>query len=152
MAMSPTARTATKTLAPINTGASHQYRDSERSQPSAHPMLTLTPLPPPLPFPFLPSRLLAPAELCARSLGPLMCHCISRLRYSAPTRRVSSGRLAGAGHSAQPQRSASYPRELCPKSRLPPSSLRLAPSAGEPLADTVSECEANNQHDCSFQH
>jgi hypothetical protein len=35
---------------------------------------------------------------------------------------------------------------------LPPLSLRLAPSAGEPLANTVSECEANDQNDCSFQH
>jgi hypothetical protein len=31
-------------------------------------------------------------------------------------------------------------------------SLRLAPSAGEPLANTISECEANGQSDCSFQH
>src|SRR5262245_39354353 len=43
------------------------------------------------------------------------------------------------------------PRELCPKS-FPPPSFRLAPSAREPLANTVSECEANDQHDCSFQH
>jgi hypothetical protein len=47
-------------------------------------MLTLTALPPLLPFPFLPSRLLAPAELCARRLGPLICHCISHLRLELP--------------------------------------------------------------------
>src|SRR5262245_4329975 len=29
--------------------------------------------------------------------------------------------------------------------------LRLAPSAGNPLASTVSECEANNQN-CNFKH
>ena len=39
-------------------------------------MLTLRALPPLLSFPFPPSRLLAPAELCARCLGPLPCHCI----------------------------------------------------------------------------
>ncbi len=55
---------------------------------------------------------------------------------------------AGAGHNALAPRAS----ELCPKSRLPPLSLRLAPSAGEPLANTVSECEANDQGDCSFQH
>jgi hypothetical protein len=32
-------------------------------------------LPPHLAFPFSPSRLLAPAELCARRLGPLVSHC-----------------------------------------------------------------------------
>jgi hypothetical protein len=32
-------------------------------------------LPPRLAFPFSPSRLLAPAELCARRLGPLVSHC-----------------------------------------------------------------------------
>jgi hypothetical protein len=36
--------------------------------------LTLSALPPLLPFPFPPSRLLAPAELCARRFGPLPCH------------------------------------------------------------------------------
>jgi hypothetical protein len=53
-----------------------------RSAPTSHSpiMLTLTALPPLLPFPFLPSRLLAPAELCARRLGPLICHCITHLR------------------------------------------------------------------------
>ena len=30
--------------------------------------------------------------------------------------------------------------------------LRLVPSAGNPLANTVSECEANDQSDCNFQH
>src|SRR5262249_60655171 len=59
---------------------------------------------------------------------------------------------AGAWHDVRPARSASCPRELCPKSRLPPLSLRLAPSAGKPLANTVSECEANDQDDCTFQH
>jgi hypothetical protein len=36
----------------------------------------LSALPPQLPFSFLPSRLLAPTELCARRLGPLECHCM----------------------------------------------------------------------------
>jgi hypothetical protein len=31
-------------------------------------------------------------------------------------------------------------------------SLRLAPSAGNPLAHTVFECEADDQNDCDFQH
>src|SRR5262245_17541951 len=31
-------------------------------------------------------------------------------------------------------------------------SLRSAPSAGDPLANAVSECKANDQSDCSFQH
>jgi hypothetical protein len=31
-------------------------------------------------------------------------------------------------------------------------SLRLTPSAGNPLANTVPECEANDQSDCNFQH
>jgi hypothetical protein len=67
-------------------------------EPSAHPMLTLTALPTLLPFPFLPSRLLAPAELCARRLGPFVCHCISHLRQ-AP-RPAGSERRAGAWHNA----------------------------------------------------
>jgi hypothetical protein len=28
----------------------------------------------------------------------------------------------------------------------------IMPSAGKPLANTVSDCEANDQSDCSFQH
>jgi hypothetical protein len=36
---------------------------------------TLKALPLLLSFPFPPSRLLTPAELCARCLGPLVCHC-----------------------------------------------------------------------------
>jgi hypothetical protein len=32
------------------------------------------------------------------------------------------------------------------------SSLRLAPSARNPLANAVSECEANDQNDCDFRH
>src|SRR5262245_52355934 len=40
--------------------------------------------------------------------------------------------------------------------RRPPKgtslSLRLAPSAGNPLADTVSEYEASDQSDWNFQH
>jgi hypothetical protein len=35
---------------------------------------TFSAFPPLLPFPFPPPRLLAPAELCARCLGPLPCH------------------------------------------------------------------------------
>jgi len=35
---------------------------------------TLSRLPMLLPFSFLPSRLLAPTELCARRLGPLVSH------------------------------------------------------------------------------
>jgi hypothetical protein len=31
-------------------------------------------------------------------------------------------------------------------------SLHSTPSAEKPLANTVSECEANDQSDCSFQH
>jgi hypothetical protein len=31
-------------------------------------------------------------------------------------------------------------------------SLRSAPSVRNPLAHTVSECEANDQSDCIFQH
>jgi hypothetical protein len=31
-------------------------------------------------------------------------------------------------------------------------SLPMAPSAGNPLAHTVSECEADDQNDCDFQH
>jgi hypothetical protein len=31
-------------------------------------------------------------------------------------------------------------------------SLRLTPSAGNPLANTVCECEANDQSDCNFKH
>jgi hypothetical protein len=31
-------------------------------------------------------------------------------------------------------------------------SLRLAPSMGNPLANTVSECEANDQSDCNFKY
>src|SRR5262249_30321360 len=31
-------------------------------------------------------------------------------------------------------------------------SLQSTPSAGKPLANTVSECEANDQSDCNFQH
>src|SRR5262245_1926726 len=50
----------------------------------------------------------------------------------------------GLGRNARPVQS--------PSCRLPPFSLRLAPSAGEPLANTVSEYEANDQHDCSFWH
>jgi hypothetical protein len=37
--------------------------------------LTLRAPAPLLPFPFLPSCLLAPTELCARRLGPLIYHC-----------------------------------------------------------------------------
>jgi hypothetical protein len=39
---------------------------------------------PPLPFPFPPSRLLAPAEVCARRFGPLVSHCHTRLWGSEP--------------------------------------------------------------------
>jgi hypothetical protein len=28
----------------------------------------------------------------------------------------------------------------------------LTPSAGNPLANTVPQCEANDQSDCNFQH
>jgi hypothetical protein len=73
-------------------------------------------------------------------------------RISAPTRRTVGDSGPGLGHNARAARSASCLRELCPKSRLPPLSLRWAPSAGKPLANTVSECEANDQSDCSFQH
>src|SRR5262249_37776381 len=31
-------------------------------------------------------------------------------------------------------------------------SLRLAPLAGSPLGNTVSECEANDQSNCNFHH
>ena len=37
---------------------------------------TLRALPTLLPFSFLPSRLLASTQLCARRLGPLECHCM----------------------------------------------------------------------------
>jgi hypothetical protein len=50
----------------------------------ARKLLTLRALPPLLPLPFLPSRLLAPAELFARRLGPLICHCITPLRSPRP--------------------------------------------------------------------
>jgi len=53
-------------------------------------MLTLRALPPLLPFPFPPSRLLASAELCSWCLGPLPCHCIIHFRLSAPARGTST--------------------------------------------------------------
>ena len=70
-------------------------------------------------------------------------------KVSAPTRE-SAKEIGGPGLGSTP--GASCPKELCPKSRLPPLSLRLAPSAGEPLPNTVSETETNDQNDCSFQH
>jgi len=36
--------------------------------------------------------------------------------------------------------------------KTPSLFLRLASSAGNPLADTVSKCEANDQSDCNFEH
>jgi len=83
--------------------------------------------------------------------------CESYLGTHNVVRRTSARSAMGppmtgrAGHNARPAR-ARHARELCPKSRLPPLSLRLAPSAGEPIANTVSECEANDQNDCAFQH
>jgi ATP dependent DNA ligase domain len=59
---------------------------------------------PPLPFPFPPSCLLAPAELCARRFGPLVSHCHTRcgqwacafwLQHSLVTRpSAANGELA----------------------------------------------------------
>src|SRR5262245_41237338 len=60
--------------------------------------LTLRAPPPLLPFPFPPSRLLAPAELCARRLGPLPCHC-NPLSVERPDPPLSN-RRAGTGHHA----------------------------------------------------
>jgi hypothetical protein len=56
------------------------HNDPSTLAPPCRTGLFITALPPLLPFPFLPSRLLAPAELCARRLGPLICHCITHLR------------------------------------------------------------------------
>ena len=70
---------------------------------------------------------------------------------NAPTRRQGdSGSGVGLNAAAAWVRHAR--EKLCPKRRLPPLSLRLAPSAGEPLPNTVSETETNDQNDCSFQH
>jgi hypothetical protein len=67
-------------------------------EPSAHPMLTLTALPTLLPFPFLPSRLLAPAELCARRLVHLFA--IVFPIFGRAPRPAGSERRAGAWHNA----------------------------------------------------
>src|SRR5262249_8561237 len=60
--------------------------------------LTLRAPPPLLPFPFPPSRLLAPAELCARRLGPVpgICTLFWVERPDPPL----SNRRAGTGHHA----------------------------------------------------
>ena len=52
-----------------------------------------------LPFPFPPSRLLAPAELCARRLGPLPCHC-NPLSVERPDPPMSN-RRAGTCHAGR---------------------------------------------------
>src|SRR5260370_23773546 len=44
------------------------------THPPKNKLLGRAALPGPLAFPFPPSRLLAPAELCARCLGPLVSH------------------------------------------------------------------------------
>jgi hypothetical protein len=71
-------------------------------------------------------------------------------RVSARPARGPTTDGPGLGTTRYLEGRASCPRELYPKSGLPPSSLRLVPSAGKPLANTVSECEANDQDDCSF--
>src|SRR5258708_24262086 len=44
------------------------------TRPPKNKLLGKAALPGPLAFPFPPSRLLSPAELCARCLGPLVSH------------------------------------------------------------------------------
>src|SRR5258708_40373919 len=44
------------------------------TRPPKNKLLGRAALPGPVAFPFPPSRLLAPAELCARRLGPLVSH------------------------------------------------------------------------------
>src|SRR5215467_6564360 len=57
---------------------------------------TLRALPTLLPFSFLPSRLLASTQLCARRLGPLECHCMLRW-IEAPMRQARSSPHAHRG-------------------------------------------------------
>src|SRR5262249_18897033 len=52
-------------------------------------------LPGPLAFPFPPSRLLAPAELCARRLGPLVSH-LDKLWFSFETRSLTKNPSVGS--------------------------------------------------------
>jgi hypothetical protein len=91
-------------------------------------MLTLTALRPLLPFPLLPSRLLAPAKLCARGLGPFICHCISHLRCSVPTRRSRTigPRLDTNARLVQPQ-GASCPIDPIRGTRRPHDSTQPLP-------------------------
>src|SRR5215471_11015633 len=51
-------------------------------------------LPPPLKFPFSPSRFLAPAELCARSFGPFVSHSHTHLRSSGAARLARNLRVS----------------------------------------------------------
>src|SRR5262245_42133892 len=80
--------------------------DRRPDPPCVRSALTLTALPPLLPFPFLPSRLLAPAELCARRLGPLICHCISHPTPPAAFFMAKTLQVAELGFPALDQ----YPR------------------------------------------
>jgi hypothetical protein len=52
-----------------------------------------------------------------------------------------------------PSEAAKRSRGVVPAQLIGTSlSLRLTPSAGNPLANTVSECEANDGCDCNFKH
>jgi hypothetical protein len=65
----------------------------------------------------------------------------------------SSGPIDSFGPKLCLSEAAKRSRGVVPAQLIGTSlSLRLTPSAENPLANTVCECEANDQSDCNFKH
>ncbi len=65
----------------------------------------------------------------------------------------SSGPIDSFGPKLCPSEAAKRSRGVVPAQLIGTSlSLRLTPSEGNPLANTISECEANDQSDYNFKH
>jgi hypothetical protein len=82
--------------------------DSEAARPRENKGSGRAALAPPLPFPVPPSRLLAPAELCARRLGPLVSHCMLSFHLWA----VDMARISASQGETKSQKR--YDRRLMP--------------------------------------